>query len=155
MAQLRRSASSAHNQPVDKPHRFRVLFVCVGNACRSPMAEAIARHEAADIITPASAGIYPLGEVVSETRAVLLYNGYPTEGLESKGLRHCVTEEMDLIVNMSGMTFDRFPASVRVEAWPIEDPYGQGPEVYQRILEEIRGRVVELAGRLREKFRQV
>ena len=42
--------------------RKRVLFICVGNSCRSPMAEALARHLAADVIEPQSAGISPLGE---------------------------------------------------------------------------------------------
>jgi len=37
--------------------KYRVLFVCIGNACRSPMAEAIAHREAAEVIEPASAGL--------------------------------------------------------------------------------------------------
>ena len=47
--------------------KFVVLFVCLGNACRSPMAEAIARSDTWDVIEPMSAGIMPLGFVVKET----------------------------------------------------------------------------------------
>ena len=35
--------------------RSKVLLLCVGNACRSQMAEAIAKHVAADVIEPSSA----------------------------------------------------------------------------------------------------
>ena len=52
--------------------RKRVLFVCVGNTCRSQMAEALARHLAAEVIEPSSAGISPFGRIVDTTRRVLL-----------------------------------------------------------------------------------
>src|SRR5258706_85520 len=39
-----------------KDGRTRVLFVCIGNACRSPMAEAIERLDAPDAIEAFSAG---------------------------------------------------------------------------------------------------
>ncbi|MGC1580579.1 MAG: hypothetical protein WA766_03800, partial [Candidatus Acidiferrales bacterium] len=50
----------------------RVLFVCIGNSCRSPMAEALARHSASDVIEAASAGISPLGRVADLTRKILV-----------------------------------------------------------------------------------
>ena len=37
----------------------RVLFVCIGNACRSQMAEAFARAYGSDILTVRSAGLAP------------------------------------------------------------------------------------------------
>ena len=37
--------------------KTHVLFVCFGNACRSIMAEAIARSDDGDVIEPASAGL--------------------------------------------------------------------------------------------------
>lgn len=49
----------------------RVLFVCTGNACRSPMAEALARHFVPDVIAASSAGLAPLGYISSPTVAVL------------------------------------------------------------------------------------
>ncbi|MGG1677920.1 low molecular weight protein arginine phosphatase [Neobacillus sp. NRS-1170] len=36
----------------------RILFVCTGNTCRSPMAEAILRHKKIDGMEVRSAGIY-------------------------------------------------------------------------------------------------
>ena len=53
------------------PPRTKVLFLCIGNACRSQMAEAIARHSASDVIEATSAGLVPFGEIPSTTLEVL------------------------------------------------------------------------------------
>ena len=45
----------------------RVLFVCVGNACRSQMAEGFARTYGSDVMIPASAGLAPASGVASAT----------------------------------------------------------------------------------------
>jgi protein-tyrosine-phosphatase len=133
------------------PSRFRVLFVCIGNACRSPMAESIARRDAADIIEPSSAGLYPLGRVSLGTEEVLLANGYSVDELSSKPLRSEAIKNADLIINLSGERRELiFDDPSRVEDWKVADPYGEDPAIYQRILEEIEGRVRLLASRLRE-----
>jgi arsenate reductase (thioredoxin) len=134
--------------------KIRVLFVCIGNACRSPMGEAIARKEANDVIEASSAGFYPMGMIPEMTQTTLERNGYSAKGLGSKGLREIVSEEIDLVVNLSGYTraqsLEKF---THVENWEVSDPYGADEATYQRILEEIRGRVRELAQRLRAKQR--
>ena len=132
--------------------KTRVLFVCIGNACRSPMGEAIARKEANDVFEASSAGFYPMGMIPEMTQTTLERNGYSAKGLRSKSLREIVSEEIDLVVNLSGYTraqsLEKF---MQVENWEVSDPYGADDATYQRILEEIRGRVRELAQRLREK----
>jgi arsenate reductase (thioredoxin) len=128
----------------------RVLFICIGNSCRSPMAEAIARQDAADVIEAASAGLAPLGFVAVPTKRTLTENGYSGNELESKPIAREAWEASDLVINMSGRPKERvFPDFGKVEDWEVEDPYGEGAEVYQRIFEEITRRVSALAGRLR------
>jgi len=134
--------------------KTRVLFVCIGNACRSPMGEAIARKEAGDVIEALSAGLYPMGVIPELTQSTLEQNGYSASGLRSKGLREIVAEHIDLVVNLSG--YERAQALEKYEAienWEVPDPYGADEATYQRILEDIRGRVRELAQRLREAQR--
>jgi protein-tyrosine-phosphatase len=118
------------------------------------MGEAIARKEANDVIEASSAGFYPMGMIPEMTQTILERNGYSANGLRSKGLREIVSEEIDLVVNLSGYTraqsLEKF---MQVENWEVSDPYGADDANYQRILEEIRGRVRELAQRLREKQR--
>lgn len=134
--------------------KLRVLFVCLGNACRSPMAESIARQHASDILEPSSAGLQPLGRIAPLTEQTLLANGYPVDHLESKPLTSEALRDTDLIINLSGTSLDRLydlsaESHAKVEQWDIEDPYGEDPATYQRILEEIESRVLLLAARLR------
>lgn len=139
---------------MDHKGKIRVLFVCIGNACRSPMGEAIARKEANDVIEASSAGFYPMGMIPEMTQTTLQRNGYSGNGLRSKGLREIRSEEIDLVVNLSGYTraqsLEKF---FEVENWEVSDPYGADEATYQRILEEIRRRVRELAQRLRAEQR--
>lgn len=116
------------------------------------MAEAIARHDAADVIEPSSAGLYPLGEIPRHTQETLLRNGYSPEGLHSKRIEPQVWDRAELVINLSGrareLEFDSFE---KVEDWDVTDPYGADAKTYQTILEDIQVRVADLAKRLREQ----
>lgn len=131
--------------------RVRVLFVCVGNSCRSQMAEALARHIASDVIEPASAGVYPLGTIAEATRTVLRERGVPLDGHFSKSLPEVSAFEADLVVNMSGYPGNEFLRGRAFEDWEVEDPYGNDLETHRRICDDIEARVVLLAARLRTK----
>lgn len=132
--------------------RARVLFVCVGNACRSPMAEAIARYDAADVMEPASAGLSPLGYIAELTKQTLMRNGYTANGLTSDPLKREAAEAADIIINMTGSPRDEiFWNASKVEDWIVQDPFESDPETYQRVFEGIKRRVNQLALSLREE----
>ena len=132
--------------------RKKVLFLCIGNACRSQMAEAIARHRASDVMVPSSAGLVPFGEIPSTTIAVLEESGISAAGQSSKPLRSEDMSAADLIINMTG----RSGASIFKEGLPqvedldVGDPYGFNLAVYRGIRDQIDARVEDLARRLRE-----
>ena len=133
--------------------RSKVLFLCVGNACRSQMAEAIAKHVASDVIEPSSAGLVAFGEITGPTIAVLEEHGIPTDGQHSKTLRPESVAVADLVVNMTGRSgaaifTDPTPP---VEDWDVGDPFGFNLAVYRTIRDQIEQRVDDLARRLREK----
>jgi protein-tyrosine-phosphatase len=131
--------------------RTRVLFVCLGNSCRSPMAEAIAAHLASEVMEVSSAGLSAIGRVQSLTKSTIAKNGYPADGLQSKPLEAGDLEAADIIVNMTGRPdFALFQDPAKVEDWKVEDPYGSSAETYQRVFEDIESRVVLLIGRVRE-----
>jgi arsenate reductase len=113
----------------------KVLFICLGNSCRSIMAEALARHRCGDRWHAASAGLSPLGFVAPETLKVLAEIGVSPAGLYSKGLHEIDLREYRLVINLSGHSLPGLvPAEVAagVRNCPVPDPYGCGLEVYRR-----------------------
>jgi arsenate reductase (thioredoxin) len=134
-----------------KSRRKKVLFVCVGNACRSPMAESIARRDAADVIEASSAGLTPLGFVPALTMQTLAANGYSIESLDSTAITRALWDGADIVINMSGVPKQlAFIDYEKVEDWDVQDPYGTDPVLYQTIYEDIQRRVARLAKRLRD-----
>ena len=83
LLRVARNGKSTENN-LNPAKRYRVLFVCLGNSCRSPMAEAIARQTASDVIVAASAGTMALGFVAPPTLRVLEERGINVAGLISK-----------------------------------------------------------------------
>jgi arsenate reductase len=133
--------------------RTKVLFLCIGNACRSQMAEAIARYRASDVIDASSAGLVPFGEIPSTTLTVLRERGISAEGQSSKPLRSEDISAADIVINMTGRsrtTVFKEPVR-RLEDWDVGDPYGLDLAVYRAIRDEIEVRVEDLARRLRER----
>jgi len=132
---------------------FKVLFVCIGNSCRSQMAEALARHIAADVIEPASAGTWPLGMIAEGTETVLEERNVAMDGQQSKALKPEALRWADLIVNMTGEPARRFcPHDLnKVEDWDVMDPYGHDLQIYEVTCDEVESRVGDLARRLRQK----
>jgi protein-tyrosine-phosphatase len=130
----------------------QVLFICLGNSCRSIMAEALARHYFGDAIAAASAGLNPLGFIASETLVVLAEAGVDTTGLRSKGLEEFTLEHCRLLVNLSDYSLtSRIPPPLRdrVLHRPVLDPYGCGLEVYRQARQAIERLIIgELAGLL-------
>ncbi|HEX2892862.1 MAG TPA: hypothetical protein VHO29_02545 [Marmoricola sp.] len=83
------------------PTPFRVLFVCIGNVCRSPMGERLlAARLPADRFEVASAGVGALvGSAMSEHAAAELrsYGGDP-EGFCARQLSADIVEHSDLVL---------------------------------------------------------
>lgn len=123
----------------------KILFICVGNTCRSQIAEAMARHFHSEVMDASSAGISPFGRIVDPTRAVLLERGIFLGSQYSKGLREIAADKFDLVVNMSGFPGKSLFPGKRVLDWDVGDPYGENLGVYREICDTIEERLRELA----------
>jgi arsenate reductase len=86
------------SDPSQRP--IKILFVCVGNSCRSQMAEAFANHLGNGKVQASSAGSAPLGTIIPETHEVMKEKGISLEGQWSKGLPDVPVAEMDAVVSM-------------------------------------------------------
>ena len=131
----------------------RVLFVCVGNCCRSQMAEGFAAHYGGDVLVAESAGLVPAGVVVEETVRSMAQKNIDISGQYSKPLRVDATREYDLIVNMSGFSL---PEAVRAPtvAWVVPDPIGQSSQVYAQVRDQIEALVLRLISDFRQNARK-
>jgi len=140
-------------QPIYNPRMapLGILFVCIGNTCRSPMAEAMARAMGGDRVRAYSAGLNPTGRVARETIEVLDALGYDARGLQSKDIDRVPMDDVDVIVSLigpSGLRYLPHGLAARLESWSIRDPYGDDTEVYHAVARTIEGRVRELIDEL-------
>ena len=111
-----------------------VVFICLGNSCRSIMAEALTRHLFGAAVAAASAGIHPLGFIAPKTLRVLAEIGVSTAGLRSKGLEEIKFRDYHLAVNLTDYSLEHllpltFPG--RLLHRPVFDPYAGSLEDYR------------------------
>ena len=76
----------------------KVLFVCVGNTCRSQMAEALARNLG---YVSASAGTHPGGKVAENAISVVQELGISMEGQFPKSIDDIDESGFDVIISMA------------------------------------------------------
>jgi arsenate reductase len=130
---------------------IRILFLCIGNMCRSPMAEAIARTLGGGHIEALSAGLSPAGRVDPNTLDALAELGYPTEGLHSKPVTAVDLHDLDVIVSLigeSGLAVLPRNLSAQRVAWSIHDPLGEDLEAFVATAELLERRVRALVEEL-------
>jgi arsenate reductase len=125
----------------------RVLFVCIGNSCRSQMAEAFARAYGSDVIVAASAGVAPALMVAADTHRAMREKNISLEDHFPKSLQQLANVHFDLVVNMSGVELHDIEAPVR--AWKVRDPIGTKYDVHCGVRDEIEKLVMDLVLELR------
>lgn len=130
--------------------RKRIAFVCVGNSCRSQMAEGWARRLGGDKVEVVSAGISPLGFITEETLEVMEEKNVSLEGQTSKGLEAIDWQRVDVLVNMTplpGRSVVPGFAGQRLQ-WNVRDPYGDSLRAYRRVRDQLERKVKQLLAEL-------
>lgn len=148
----------------------RILFVCTGNTCRSPMAQALFNRLAAsgqseDEYQAFSAGLSAFAGVPASANAVKAMEDYPGADLSDHRARNISREDIDsayLVLTMS-LSHKQYILSLYPDAYQkvytlkeyvygaaddINDPYGGSEAVYRRCAAEIAQAVEKLAEKL-------
>jgi len=127
-----------------------VLFVCLHNAGRSQMSQALFERAATGRHTAESAGSIaePGGHVHPEVVTVMRELGIDLAGRRPQRLTNELAERADVVVTMGcGDTCPYIPGK-RYLDWDLPDPKGRPVEEVRATRDEIARRVDELLGEL-------
>jgi protein-tyrosine phosphatase len=153
---------------------YRICLVCLGNICRSPMAEVILRDELdraglSDRVEVDSAGTgdWHLGEPMdSRARAELSRRGYDGAGHRARQFAPSWFRRYDLVAAMDGSNLERLRRSAPDQQatdriallrgfdpaagrdLEVPDPYNGGPEEYALVFDLVQPAARGLADQL-------
>ncbi|MBX6419680.1 MAG: low molecular weight phosphotyrosine protein phosphatase [Nevskia sp.] len=141
----------------------RILVVCTGNICRSPMAEALLRERLrGDGVEVHSAGVAALVDRPADPLAqqVMAAHGHDISAHRARQATQAMLKSMDLILALEQFHDDwirtRYPQFHgrvhKLSRWrgnaDIADPYGGSRSAFEQAYEEIESCVEDWARRL-------
>lgn len=121
-----------------------VLFVCVHNAGRSQIAEALFNAYAGGRARAVSAGIEPVAALSVSVVAAMLEAGYDIRACRPKQLDDASIDEADRIITLGCAAESDFPTELADEDWPVDDPAMAPMPKVRAIRDDIARRVRKL-----------
>ncbi len=118
----------------------KVMFICSGNTCRSPLAEGLFRHWLAnenisDIeVSSAGVSVFPGDEVSVNSAIIAINRGVNISLHRARQLNPQHIPETDLFVCMTlshARALQRFCDSSKIMVLNVPDPYGKSLEIYE------------------------
>jgi protein-tyrosine-phosphatase len=117
---------------------MRVLFVCTGNICRSPFAEAVARSVGHVEVESAGLAAYEGSGPTDDALAVARELGYDLSAHRARPVTKEMLERADLVVGMTADHVSALGGSARLLGEvDLDDPIGRGPDAYRRAYAQI------------------
>lgn len=123
--------------------------MCVGNSCRSQMAQGFFNHHARQrglTLAAESAGTRPAGYVHPTAMEVMREKGIDISHHTSKGITSEKWLGYDYVITMGCSDKDACPANFKgvTRDWGIEDPFDQPLDAYRRARDLIEQKVLAL-----------
>ncbi len=126
-----------------------VLFVCIHNAGRSRMAEALFNRLAGDRYEGRSAGTEPAERPHPQVVAAMADEGIELEERPGTLLTQQIADDAIRVIGMGCAVEDACPAlRVPLEDWDLPDPKGKSPEEVAEIRDRIEIKVRNLIAQL-------
>ena len=125
-----------------------VLFVCLHNAGRSQMSEALFTEAAADRHTASSAGTAPADHVHPEVVEVMRELDMDLAGRIPRRLTAEAAEKADVVVTMGCGDECPYIPGKRYIDWDLPDPTGRSVDEVRTIRDDIAGRIEALVREL-------
>jgi protein-tyrosine-phosphatase len=127
-----------------------VLFVCLHNAGRSQMSQALLEREAGEEHTAASAGTTPADRVHPEVVEVMRELGIDLAERRPQLLTRELAADADIVVTMGCGDECPYIPGKRYIDWDLPDPKGRPIDEVRAIRDDIARRVGDLIGELRQ-----
>lgn len=138
---------------------MKIVFVCHGNTCRSPMAEVIFRDMVSDIeVTSAGLSASNGQRAAYNAIRVCEYNGLDLKRHKSRNFHDLKIEDDDLILTLTEDIRDNLKERYlgleiytvkeyagEEEYLDIKDPYGGDLSIYEICFDEIKENLMEIA----------
>ena len=143
-----------------KQTKPRLLFVCRGNTCRSPMAEGIAKNLLQRTEGIKSAGIAPFTDGAAlEAIEVMHSFGIEISDHQTQDVADISLEDFDYVITMEPRVFEHLlnhhsGVKSKLIAWNITDPYGQELDVYRECANEIQEHMHNLVTTLADELEE-
>ncbi|MED3661369.1 low molecular weight protein arginine phosphatase [Ureibacillus sp. FSL K6-8385] len=149
---------------------MNIYFVCTGNTCRSPMAEAILKHKNIEGIEVKSAGIFALegGKISEHSKTVLEQENidfeHTTRQVNEKDIEWAdliltmTAAHRDMILqfyqNAKGKTYTLKEYVMPYSSPDVSDPYGGDLDTYKNTYNELNRLIDELVKKITEGGRE-
>ena len=129
--------------------KIKVAFICVHNSCRSQIAEALGKYLASDIFDSYSAGTETKPKINQD--AVRLMNAKYQIDMEKTQYSKLLEDipDVDVVITMGcNVSCPYLPCKYR-EDWGLEDPTGKDDKEFERVIEEIHQKIIQLADKIK------
>jgi len=120
---------------------MKVLFVCVKNSSRSPMAEALLKMSARRGVEVCSAGIKPGKEVNEQALKAMREIGCDLSGHECRHISNFSDIKFDYVAKMDVPNLGDMVTAKWIVDWDIPDPAQGGIVEYRKIRKMIADKI--------------